>query len=74
MACLFITHDLAVDTLANRVAVMQRGALVELGAREQVLRRPTQEYTRSLIAAVPVPAPTEQRRRRAARGDLLTGA
>ncbi|MCQ3999092.1 dipeptide ABC transporter ATP-binding protein [Aeromicrobium sp. 636] len=74
-ACLFITHDLAVvDTLANRVAVMQRGKLVELGDRDQVLRRPTQEYTRSLIAAVPVPDPAEQRRRRAARGDLLTGA
>jgi len=74
-ACLFITHDLAVvDTLANRVAVMQKGRLVELGPREQVLRNPTQDYTRSLIAAVPVPDPAEQRRRRAARGDLLTGA
>lgn len=74
-ACLFITHDLAVvDTLANRVAVMQRGKLVELGPRDQVLRQPTQDYTRSLIAAVPVPDPAEQRRRRAARGDLLSGA
>ncbi|MCL3838106.1 dipeptide ABC transporter ATP-binding protein [Aeromicrobium duanguangcaii] len=74
-ACLFITHDLAVvDTLANRVAVMQRGKLVELGDREQVLRSPAQEYTRSLIAAVPVPDPDEQRRRRAERGNLLTGA
>ncbi|WP_241732811.1 dipeptide ABC transporter ATP-binding protein [Aeromicrobium phoceense] len=74
-ACLFITHDLAVvDTLANRVAVMQRGRLVELGPRDQVLRRPTEEYTRSLIAAVPVPDPAEQRRRRVERGDLLTGA
>ncbi|MET1133289.1 MAG: dipeptide ABC transporter ATP-binding protein [Aeromicrobium sp.] len=74
-ACLFITHDLAVvDTLANRVAVMQRGRLVELGPREQVLRRPTEAYTRSLLAAVPVPDPAEQRRRRTERGDLLTGA
>ncbi|MFO6452225.1 MULTISPECIES: dipeptide ABC transporter ATP-binding protein [unclassified Aeromicrobium] len=74
-ACLFITHDLAVvDRLANRVAVMQRGRLVELGPRDQVLRRPTEDYTRSLIAAVPVPDPVEQRRRRAERGDLLTGA
>ncbi len=74
-ACLFITHDLAVvDALANRVAVMQRGRLVELGSRDQVLRPPTQDYTRSLIAAVPVPDPVEQRRRRAERGDLLTDA
>jgi len=73
-ACLFITHDLAVvDALANRVAVMQRGRLVELGSRDEVLRHPREEYTRSLIAAVPVPDPVEQRRRRAARGDLLSG-
>lgn len=67
-ACLFISHDLAVvDTLANRVAVMQHGRLVEIGAREQVLSRPQEEYTQRLIAAVPVPDPDEQARRRAAR-------
>ena len=72
-ACLFISHDLAVvDSLANRVAVMQNGKLVEVGARDQVLGNPRDEYTRRLIAAVPVPDPEEQRRRRAARGHLLT--
>jgi ABC-type glutathione transport system ATPase component/ABC-type dipeptide/oligopeptide/nickel transport system permease subunit len=72
-ACLFISHDLAVvDTLANRVAVMQHGKLVEIGAREQVLGSPREEYTQRLIAAVPVPDPEEQRRRREARGHLLT--
>jgi peptide/nickel transport system ATP-binding protein len=72
-ACLFISHDLAVvDTLANRVAVMQHGRLVEIGAREQVLGDPREDYTRRLIAAVPVPDPVEQRRRREARGNLLT--
>ena len=72
-ACLFISHDLAVvDSLANRVAVMQNGRLVEIGAREQVLGSPREEYTQRLIAAVPVPDPEEQRRRREARGDLLT--
>ena len=72
-ACLFISHDLAVvDSLANRVAVMQNGKLVEVGGREQVLCSPRDEYTKRLIAAVPVPDPDEQRRRRAERGHLLT--
>jgi ABC-type glutathione transport system ATPase component/ABC-type dipeptide/oligopeptide/nickel transport system permease subunit len=72
-ACLFISHDLAVvDALANRVAVMQHGRLVEVGDRAQVLGSPQQEYTQRLIAAVPVPDPVEQRRRRAERGHLLT--
>jgi peptide/nickel transport system ATP-binding protein len=70
-ACLFISHDLAVvDTLANRVAVMQHGKLVEIGDREQVLGNPQQEYTQRLIAAVPVPDPIEQARRRAERAQL----
>jgi ABC-type glutathione transport system ATPase component len=73
-ACIFVSHDLAVvDMLANRVAVMQAGRIVEIGSREQVLGSPQQEYTKQLIAAVPVPDPIEQRRRRQERGDLLTG-
>ena len=72
-ACLFISHDLAVvDTLANRVAVMQNGRLVEVGPRDQVLGHPREEYTQRLIAAVPVPDPEEQARRRAERGTMLT--
>ncbi|MEJ7755760.1 MAG: ATP-binding cassette domain-containing protein [Nocardioidaceae bacterium] len=72
-ACLFISHDLAVvDSLAHRVAVMRRGELVEVGGRAQVLGAPQHEYTKQLIAAVPVPDPDEQRRRREARGHLLT--
>jgi len=67
-ACLFISHDLAVvDSLANRVAVMQHGKLVEVGTRAEVLANPQEAYTQRLIAAVPVPDPEEQARRRAAR-------
>jgi peptide/nickel transport system ATP-binding protein len=68
LACLFISHDLAVvDILAHRIAVMQNGELVEVGARDQILQHPKSEYTRRLIAAVPVPDPAEQRIRREAR-------
>jgi ABC-type glutathione transport system ATPase component len=71
-ACLFITHDLAVvDRLANRVAVMQQGRLVEVGPRAQVLGSPAEDYTRRLVAAVPVPDPVEQQRRRAENAALL---
>jgi len=72
-ACLFISHDLAVvDSLANRVAVMKDGKIIEIGSRAQVLGNPREDYTKRLIAAVPVPDPEEQRRRREARGHLLT--
>jgi peptide/nickel transport system ATP-binding protein len=67
-ACLFISHDLAVvDILAHRIAVMQNGELVEVGDRDQILQHPKSDYTRRLIAAVPVPDPAEQRVRREAR-------
>ncbi|KQY33459.1 glutathione ABC transporter ATP-binding protein [Nocardia sp. Root136] len=65
-ACLFISHDLAVvDQLADRIMVLREGSCVEEGDNEQILRNPQHEYTRRLVAAVPVPDPVEQRRRRA---------
>ncbi len=71
-ACLFISHDLAVvEILARRIAVMHHGHLVELGTREQILNDPAQGYTKRLIAAVPVPDPDEQRRRRIERDAIL---
>jgi len=67
-ACLFISHDLAVvDILAHRIAVMQEGRLVEEGDRDSILKSAKNEYTRRLIAAVPVPDPAEQKKRREAR-------
>jgi len=67
-ACLFISHDLAVvDILAHRIAVMQNGLLVEEGDRDDILKRAKDPYTQRLIAAVPVPDPAEQKKRREAR-------
>ena len=74
-ACLFVTHDLAVvDMLADRIAVMQLGRIVELGTREQILRDPQQQYTRDLIASVPVPNPAEQSVKRNERRALRAAA
>ncbi len=51
---LFITHDFGVVAeVAHRVAVLRLGDLVELGPKEDVLRRPRHDYTRMLMAAVP---------------------
>lgn len=67
-ACLFVSHDLAVvDYLADRIAVMNHGEIVEQGDKNQILRNPQQEYTKRLIAAVPVPDPAEQKTRRESR-------
>ncbi|UJW35195.1 ABC transporter ATP-binding protein [Saccharothrix sp. AJ9571] len=66
-ACLFISHDLAVvDLLADRVAVMQHGKLIEVGTRDQVLHSPQEDYTRRLLSAAPVADPILQAERRKA--------
>jgi peptide/nickel transport system ATP-binding protein len=55
LTCLFISHSLpVVAQIAVRIAVMRRGKLVEVGPAEQVLHEPRAEYTKELLAAVPV--------------------
>ncbi|TQF68571.1 ABC transporter ATP-binding protein [Rhodococcus spelaei] len=67
-ACLFISHDLAVvNQVADRVAVLRGGELVEIGSTAAVFGDPREEYTRGLLDAVPIPDPVAQRRRRAQR-------
>ena len=54
----FISHDLAVvEHLVDRVAVMHRGAIVELGTREQIFSQPEHPYTRALLASALSPEP-----------------
>jgi peptide/nickel transport system ATP-binding protein len=54
LGMLFISHDLAVvSQIADRVAVMRRGLLLETGTRDQVFLHPRHAYTKSLLGAVP---------------------
>ncbi|SFF95425.1 dipeptide ABC transporter ATP-binding protein [Curtobacterium sp. YR515] len=67
-ACLFVSHDLAVvQQFAERVVVMRQGVVEEQGTTGATLMHPTTDYTRRLLAAVPVPDPVVQRQRRVER-------
>ncbi|WGS01805.1 ABC transporter ATP-binding protein [Bradyrhizobium sp. ISRA443] len=61
-AVLFITHDMGVVAeIADRVAVMRHGRLVEAGALQDVLRNPKMDYTRNLLSSVPSLVPRAPR-------------
>jgi peptide/nickel transport system ATP-binding protein/oligopeptide transport system ATP-binding protein len=73
LALIFISHDLSVVRhVADRVAVMYLGKLVELGTAGQVFSRPRHPYTRALMAAIPIPRPGARGRGHpdALKGDL----
>jgi hypothetical protein len=54
-AVIIVTHNLGVASyMANKIVVMQNGRIVESGLREEVIGNPQHEYTRELLAAVPV--------------------
>ncbi len=61
IAYLFISHDLAViEQVSHRIAVMDRGRIVETGPTDAVLSDPRHDYTRMLLAAVPIPDPSRR--------------
>ena len=62
LSYLFISHDLSVvSNIADRVAVMYLGKLMECGITDDIINRPMHPYTRALISAVPVPDPDKKR-------------
>jgi len=64
---LFVAHDIGVVRhISDRIAVMHDGKIVEQGSADQVCERPSDAYTKKLLAAVPIPDPRESRARRQA--------
>jgi oligopeptide transport system ATP-binding protein len=70
LAYLFITHDLSVARwMAQRIAVMYAGQIVEVAPTEELFARPLHPYTQMLLDAVPADTPSERRERRRPRGE-----
>jgi oligopeptide transport system ATP-binding protein len=71
LALVFVAHDIGVVRhVSNRIAVMHEGKIVEEGSADQVCGSPRHEYTKQLLAAVPIPDPREARARRQTVGSV----
>ncbi len=71
LAYVFISHDLSVvKHIADRIAVMYLGRIVETGRADEVFATPRHPYTRALLSAIPVASPEARRERRILEGDV----
>jgi oligopeptide transport system ATP-binding protein len=71
LAYLFVAHDIGVVRhISDRIAVMNEGKIVEQGTADEVCERPKDEYTKKLLAAVPIPDPRESRERHGSTGSV----
>jgi ABC-type oligopeptide transport system ATPase subunit len=68
---LFIAHDLAVvRSMSDRIAVMNKGQIIEIGPAEEVYTNPQEDYTKALLSAVPIPDPRKMKERKVERRRL----
>ncbi|MGE0715194.1 MAG: ABC transporter ATP-binding protein [Alphaproteobacteria bacterium] len=75
LSYLFVSHDLSVVRhIADRVAVMFLGKIVEQGDKRRIYARPLHPYTQALLAAAPVPDPTRRRQRTLISGEVPSAA
>ena len=64
LSYLFISHDMAmIHHICDKIAVMYKGKIVEMGDRDDVISNPTHPYTKALLSAVPEPDPRRVRTR-----------
>ena len=64
LTLLFISHDLSVVWyIADRIAVMYLGKILEIGSKKEIFQNPKHPYTKALLSSIPVPDPLEERKR-----------